>query len=393
MMDLRRYGSALASVLLLVACHEGTTAPAVDRMVEVTPGAAAACGILDNGRLLCWGEDHTGSLGDGSATSHADPRPVDTKVQFTQVTLGGLHTCGLASDGRAWCWGDNTRSQLGVVTTDLECLLPAVVPTGFYEDHGNDCSTRPVPVETSLRFRQIGAGRLQTCGVTTGHEIWCWGSSEIGNSAEWWTSATPIQVVAPIGFKSLAVTWDHACAIDTDDLGWCWGENWTGALGDGTQSYRLQPVRIGSSATLARVAVGLYHSCAVTKQGGALCWGRNSSGQLGDSTVTERLVPSAVVGTRKFSAIAASSVATCALEQGNGAAWCWGENSAGGLGDGTLLDRRAPSRVLGGLGFDRIAMATDLPFYSDPLLAEVYATSAGEVYAWGPLPRPLTFEE
>ena len=92
----------------------------------------------------------------------------------------------------------------------------------------------------------------------------------------------------------------------------------------------------------------------------------------------------------RFTQVAAAGSSTCALEAGSGAAWCWGENSSGQLGDGTTFDRLTPAAVLGGLTFRRLVMGTDA-WYGGT--ATTCGSSADRFYCWGLLPQPLTFEE
>jgi alpha-tubulin suppressor-like RCC1 family protein len=47
---------------------------------------------------------------------------------------------------------------------------------------------------------------------------------------------------------------------------------------------------------VAHIATGTTHTCASLSSGAAYCWGRNDRGQLGDNTKTNRTVPTQVVG-------------------------------------------------------------------------------------------------
>lgn len=47
---------------------------------------------------------------------------------------------------------------------------------------------------------------------------------------------------------------------------------------------------------VSHIAAGAIHSCASLTSGAAYCWGRNDKGQLGDNTKTDRTVPTRVVG-------------------------------------------------------------------------------------------------
>src|SRR5664280_2294391 len=92
-----------------------------------------------------------------------------------------------------------------------------------------------------------------------------------------------------------------------------------------------------AAATLAPVQVvtGATHTCALAPSGQTYCWGRNSEGQLGDTTTTQRLTPVAVQqGGVSFTSITAGYYHTCGLTSA-GAAYCWGYNGYGQLGDNT----------------------------------------------------------
>jgi alpha-tubulin suppressor-like RCC1 family protein len=140
----------------------------------------------------------------------------------------------------------------------------------------------------------------------------------------------------------------HTCAV-TDDGGIrCWGQNEHGQLGNGTTGKRSLPVEVaGLPGKIKAVAAGVWHTCALDEAGTVLCWGENSHGQLGDGTLTSRSIPAPVAGlSAKTAMIAAGSHFTCALSE-FGVVECWGSNGHGQLGEGSVVDRATPVHVLG----------------------------------------------
>jgi len=100
------------------------------------------------------------------------------------------------------------------------------------------------------------------------------------------------------------------------------------------------------------------HTCALTLAGAAYCWGFNGGGQLGnnDSSVVDP-TPVAVVGGLAFQILSVSKInqATCGVAV-DGDAYCWGDNDQGQLGDGTRTRRLIPTRVSSGVKFKSVAL-------------------------------------
>lgn len=94
------------------------------------------------------------------------------------------------------------------------------------------------------------------------------------------------------------------------------------------------------------LATGSNHTCVVHDNGIVTCWGDNEFGQLGDGTTLDRSAPTPVVGVDTAIAISAKSNYTCAL-LADGTIRCWGKNSTGALGDGTTTDSSTPVAVFG----------------------------------------------
>lgn len=122
-----------------------------------------------------------------------------------------------------------------------------------------------------------------------------------------------------------------------------------------------------------QIAVGGFHSCALDETGRAYCWGQNDAGQLGDGTTANKSTPTPAAGALRFRRITVGVGVTCALTNDN-EPYCWGSNSSAALGDGTQTNRSAPTPVSGGLHFTEIATSGQLT---------CGVTAAGAVYCWG----------
>jgi alpha-tubulin suppressor-like RCC1 family protein len=89
------------------------------------------------------------------------------------------------------------------------------------------------------------------------------------------------------------------------------------------------------------VVAGGQFTCARRAGGAVRCWGKNSSGQLGDGTLKDRRQPVAVKGLTDAVQLIAGHEHVCARRAG-GAVVCWGKNSSGQLGDGSQPGSTVP---------------------------------------------------
>jgi alpha-tubulin suppressor-like RCC1 family protein len=78
------------------------------------------------------------------------------------------------------------------------------------------------------------------------------------------------------------------------------------------------------------------------------CWGRNSAGQIGLGTIATELfaTPQRAGGGIAFERLSAARSHTCAATPA-GVWYCWGDNESGALGVGNTNASGTPLKVLG----------------------------------------------
>ena len=223
----------------------------------------------------------------------------------------------------------------------------------------------------------VSSGGIHSCGLTSDGAAYCWGDNmfgQLGNGG-FIDSDTPVEVVGGHAFSEISAGVVHTCGLTTAGDAYCWGRNLEGRLGDGTSSLSTgtpTPVLVLGGYDWVDVSAGNAHTCGVTTVGAAYCWGSNFGGELGNGTTTDSDTPVAVAGGLVFAEITAGSRFSCGLSTVG--AFCWGDNLLGSLGNGTTTNSNTPVAVAGGHDFVEISAGEN---------HACGRTTAGVVYCWG----------
>lgn len=355
----------------------GNNLPAVNlgtdvKVNDLCAGAYHACALTTNGKIKCWGWQHTGALGQGSFVGPTvemgdSLKYVDLGSKFYAKSLAcsQYHACALNDEGKAKCWGLNDRGQLGVGDT---------INRGDKPDQMGD----KLPfLTTSKPIQAITVGGFHTCALFD-EGVKCWGNaeySELGQQNRMNLGAMPetkdldkippILIEGPgkrIKIRKLTSGAHHNCVLykndanDSDHVK-CWGFNTYGALGVGnSDDYGGTPDSMAENLPVVDVGVnkivdlqgGLSSSCVLYDQGRMKCWGSNFAGRLGLGDQFDRgvlpnqmgnFLPQVDLGL-PIKAIDAGNISnhTCAI-LANNYIKCWGLGSAGQLGYEDGFDR------------------------------------------------------
>lgn len=335
-----------------------------------------SCAVT-SGQIYCWGLGTNGQLGDDITNRWAVPAETNMggmeENGVTALSGGNNHTCGISA-GAAYCWGANGEGRLGNNTT-IDTMVPtAVSATG---------------VLSGKTVTAIAAGSNYSCAVASG-AAYCWGNNANGRLGDGTTTQRPVPVavdttgvLAGKTVTQVATGTNHACVIASGAV-YCWGLNNYGQLGDGLGANSLRPVAVNTSIlggkTVTDITASLNFTCVVAS-GAAYCWGDNSNGQLGTNAVLSSSEPEAVytggvLNGKTVTAVASGGFHACAIA--NSAAYCWGLNTSGQLGDNTTTQRLEPVAVYTGglMGGKTVTKLAGGNLFT-------CAIASGATYCWG----------
>ncbi|GHV05103.1 hypothetical protein FACS1894217_01450 [Clostridia bacterium] len=364
------------------AIIDGNTIP----VASIAAGANHSIAVLNDGRVVAWGSNRYGQLGDGTTGNRNKPAPVklDASEYFTvvpwgadeepNISAGFGHTMAISDSGELYGWGYNAFGQLGNGKNGNSIRPSKVVfveiddETGKVKLEKNEETNKLEPIFIEgVTCDLVAAGYNHTIIYADG-KLYGFGNNTAGQLGldDSTNRNYPFEITeSPAAPDSLRCGNAHSLMLSGDKL-YGWGSNLFGQIlleSDATQF--AVPTEMMSG--VERVEGGYNHN-VIKKADAVTSMGFNSRGQIGNGLVkleassSEALMddPDAeppitditdpAFGTPpeqtpiNASLIAAGYYFSVLIDE-NGELWMWGDNGYGQLGDGTFLRRPSPNRL------------------------------------------------
>ncbi len=295
------------------------------------------------GQLWAWGYNGSGKLGIGQAGWQAYLVDTPTMVLLphgAKNMVSSIEGLAYAIDvhGHLWGWGDNQTNYLGIGGTPNEITEPALV-------------------DSARQWLKVVIGQHCTYAITTGNELWVWGSdtySTTGTGTSNGSYRTPVRIGTAANWTDVATNLETTYAMNANGELYSWGSNARGALGQGTSNtlYKaLVPTRIGTANNWRKMFVtgrkGVAY--AINDKGELWGWGSNVNADLGIGAAGGNMdvyQPTQIGTDTDWAWVSGGDAGLTVAGKMNKALYAWGWNSGGEVGDGTTQKRSEPVRVL-----------------------------------------------
>ncbi len=366
------------SVTLRTAGEQGITATDAAAVVSGSQTGIFVDPTTGDKRLLGWGANASGQLGDGTTNDALTPAalppfvpgPAGAFGTGPSVAAGATHSVGLLANGRVYAWGSNTKGELGNMTTTAS---PLAVPVRWFT---GDILSSAVAVAAGEKF---------SLALLPDNSVWAWGDVPgLGLTAPW-TYARPVPGLSSVA--AISAGGRFAMVLKHDGTVWTWGENASGVIGNGTLAATVAPVQVAGLTGISSISAGAAFAVAVERTTGSVwTWGANDRGQLGRTTTAAyattpgQVVGAAGAGTLSGIASTAAGGSHVLALRSDGSLLAWGGGATGALGLGTFADAPVPAPVLTPAG---TAPLGSIRYISAGAWHSLARTTDGVVLAWG----------
>ncbi len=195
--------------------------PGIRDAMDIVAGNMHTCVRTRGGRVLCWGNNYYGFLGNHGTKDSARPVEVEEAKGATALAAGTQHTCALLPSRRVLCWGGNGSMQLGRETQRM-CSLFMVI------GDPHSCDPWPDFVPDLEGVRAIDAEGLSTCALRVDGTVWCWGVVQGDEEPPYgWANSVPSAIEGVHDATAIRVGHAQIC-VERGEQGWyCFGREFT----------------------------------------------------------------------------------------------------------------------------------------------------------------------
>lgn len=350
----------------------------LSEVTDVSGGLDYSLALLANGTVKSWGDNTFAELGTGSISGPESCETREVPCSRLPVAVSGLTAVraisagdgfGLAllENGKVMAWGENRYGQLGngASTGPEHCEATGTVP--------GPCSATPTAVKGLGEVTQIAAGKGFALALLSSGKVMAWGNNAAGELGDGTTTAKsePVEVQGLGGVLAISAGYNEGLALLSSGKVMAWGGNVHAQLGTGETSgpescggapCSRTPVEVQGLSGVAEISAGYWNEIVRLSNGKVMTWGNNEYGELGIGNHTgPEYCPAASVACSAtpvevkglggtVASVSASEFSEVLARMSNGTAMSWGYNNEGQLGSG---DEFGPETKCGqGLGFE-----------------------------------------
>ncbi len=250
----------------------------LENAIQVSAAADHSVALLAGNKVVAWGQNELGELGNGGTTNSDVPVAVSIPSgdTVTEVKAGNFYTLARLSTGAVLAWGVNNRGELGDGGS-----------AGPEKCFGTACSETPrlVNLPSGTTVTEIAAGYRSALALTTGGTVLGWGENASGNLGDGTSSGpetcgteacsrNPVAVCEEnkssctptseelTGVAEISAGNGYGIARLTNKTGVAWGYNGNFGLGDGAQTNTDSPIPVSSLSNTHAISAG-GHSLAL----------------------------------------------------------------------------------------------------------------------------------
>lgn len=270
----------------------------IDETIEyISSGGYHVAILTSTGRILTWGDNAYGQLGDGTLTNKSNPVDITNQLNLSldesikYISSGGYHCNIITSTGRMFTWGTTYQ---GSVDDDPILDYSLTSPTDITEQFN---------LATEETIELITSGSANSAAISSSGRTFIWGRQYYGHYESGGvintTITNPKDITDEFDLKDgeiiqhISLEFTHAFVATSENRIFAWGNNENGQLGDGSLIDKYSPTditkqfKLGKGESIEQVSLGENHSLVVTSKNRVLSWGWNFVGQLGDGTTTK----------------------------------------------------------------------------------------------------------